>query len=241
MHTSLLVAGANADTLAREVKKRGLPGRCSAAVIRRKRRQRAALQEGTGRIWPDARMRLHRKLAAEATAEVDRRGGETVIEEERREVPLRVADRDPFRRVTLVTASGWRQYSKTFGARRASLAYLYGVDDSGPWAVRVPGTTETVDEALAWLEPSTVSNARQAGKRVRRQGDVYAVETTTRYDGTGTEHLPEHHQFNPATRFLTHHPSDGSKHRPVKLTFPVRFVRQNALEMGRGAGRGPAD
>lgn len=240
MHSSLVPVRTNADKLARELKQRGLPGRCSAATIRRKWRDRVTARTAPGPQRETAPARLRRKLVARAEAEIARRGGETVIEGNYREVGLSLADRDPSSRIVLVNAHGWRQYSRSFGARRASLAYLYGVDDAGEWAVRVPGTIESVAEGLAWLEPAEVTRARQAGRRVRRQGDMYAVETTADCDGTGP--LPEGHRWNPNTRYLTHQPQHGGgKHRPLKLSFPVRFVGQRAYGMGRGAGRGCGD
>lgn len=239
MYSNLLPVMGNADTLARELKQRGLPGRCSAATIRRKRRQRDATQAAPGPRRENAHARLRHKLVEQATAEISRRGGEITIDGKNREVGLGLADRDAASRIILVHAEGWRYYSRQFGVRWATLSYLYGVDDAGEWAVRVPGNVESVAEGLAWLEPAEVTRARSAGRRVRRQGDVYAVETTRGYDGSGP--LPDGHRFNLQTRYLTHHPERGGKHRPVKLSYPVRFVAQRAYGMGRGAGRACGD
>lgn len=233
---------APAKTVAQVTKQQGLPGRASERTIRNKRRARAGRQPSRQQ-QQGSHARLLERLTAEATAEVARRGGETVIQEERRDVPLSVIDRDPQQRIVLVKAAGWRQYSRQFGARRAAVTYLYGRDDrgSGPWAVRVPSTCTTVAQALAALVPKSVIEAEQSGRRVRRQGDVYAVETTRAHDGTGSALLPDSHVWDTVTRRLKHRPERGGKHRSLALPWPVRFVRQSALEMGRGASRADGD
>lgn len=230
----------DARALAGFLAEHGLPGRRSMTAITRLRRERARRQEPVCQPAP-VRERLREYLLDQARAEILRRGGEITIEGDHSTTPLSLWDRDRERRLLLVGAEGWRYYSRRFGARRAALAYLYGVDDSGPWAVRVPATVRTVDDALAWLEPAEVTAARAAGRRVLRQGDVYAVETTQAYDGAGAADLPDGHRWNPTTRYLTHHPEDGRKHRPLRVSFPARFVRQRAYQMGRGAGRGRGD
>jgi hypothetical protein len=125
--------------------------------------------------------------------------------------------------------------------RYVELAYLYGTDDAGPWAVRVPGTVRSVAEGLSWLTPAAVAKAQAEGRRVRRQGDVYAVETTARRDGRGVADLPEAHEWRASTRYLVHNPDDGRKHRPLRLPYPVEFIPQRAYEMGRSGARGAAD
>jgi hypothetical protein len=173
--------------------------------------------------------------------EIRRRGGETEIEGTYGTEYLTIADRAG--RLVLAHAEGWRSYGKRQPARRASLSYLWGPDDagSGPWAVRVPGTITTVAAALDWLTPAAVKEAQQEGRRVRRQGDVYAVETTARRDGRGLADLPDSHEWRPTTRTLVHRPEDGRKHRPLRLPFPVEFIPQRAYEMGRSGARGAAD
>lgn len=232
--------------LATFLRERDMPGQRSKTAIERIRRTRRANRPAdpygqAGQVSLAERVRA--QVLAAAVAEITRRGGETEIYKEQGKVSARlaIADRDPRTGMTLLAASGWRYYSRRFGYRRASLAYLYGVDDAGPWAVRVPGTMETVAESLAWLEPASVTEARAAGRRVRRQGDVYAIETTRAHDGAGAEDLPASHEWRPGTRYLIHQPDDGRKHRPLKLPYPVRFVSQRALEMGRGGGRDAAD
>jgi hypothetical protein len=100
--------------------------------------------------------------------------------------------------------------------------------------VRVPGTIENVADAVDWIEPAAVKAARAKSKRVLRQGDVYAVETTKAHDGKGE--LPEGHSWCPRSRVLTH-----NEHAPMEIGFPCRFLQQKAFGMGRGAGFGSAD
>jgi hypothetical protein len=183
--------------------------------------------------------------------EIARRGGETFILSDRkgaqrRYVQLRDSARDPWSDATLYLAGvdAWRDYADGF--RWTSLRYLYGVDDNGPWAVRVPGNCDSVLAALDKITPADVRKARAAGKKVKRQGDVYAVQTTKAYDSRGAEDLVEPdgrhgHFWNPETRYLTHRAGDGRNHRPLRVSYPVRFVRQSTIAMGRGNGRGPGD
>jgi hypothetical protein len=195
------------------------------------------------RTAPPLSERLAAHVVAKARAEILRRGGEVTIHGKGNRVTavLELIDRDPGQGISLVKAAGWRYYSSRTPQRYVELAYLYGTDDSGPWAVRVPGTTVTVAAGLAWLTPKDVANAIAKGLKVRRQGDVYAIETTARRDGDGATDLPDGHQWRKSTRYLIHTPADGRKHRPLRLPHPVRFIAQRAYEMGRSGARGDAD
>jgi len=177
-------------------------------------------------------------LAWMAGLEIGKRGGETQIQGENNAYPLRMIDRADG--MALLHVSAWRYYSRGFGSRLASLCYLCGRDDNGRWAVRVPGTCDTVMDALARIEPKEVQSARDNGITVLRQGDVYAVETKRAYDGKGAATLPSNHTWNPETRELRHLDS-RSPHATLSIPFPVRFVAQSALRMGRTARRGSAD
>lgn len=91
----------------------------------------------------------------------------------------------------------------------------------------MPATATTVGAALTVITPATALAAADRGRRMVRQGDVYAVETTPARDGTGALELPASHRWNPTTRYLTtHHPDDGRKHRPVHISWPMQFVGQ---------------
>ncbi len=182
--------------------------------------------------------RLPALLLATLVAEVHRRGGEVAIEEERGSVDLQLISSapTPTGRAHLLRCEGWRYYSGRFGSRPATLAYIAGRDDGGLWAARVPGTLVSASEALAWLEPAAVTAARRRDRRVLRQGDVYAIETTRAHDGKGSDDLPEDHSWDAERRTLTHH-----THHHLRIEHPVRFVAQSTLSMARTGGRQRGD
>jgi hypothetical protein len=166
-------------------------------------------------------------------AEIEARGGETeiVTSKSGRSVTVECVDakRDPHGSKTLYLykASAWRYYTRDY-SRPATLAYLCGVDDNGPWAVRVPEKITCVRDATAWLEPSSVTEARNAGKDVTRQGDVYVIPSKR----DNFDKLPSSHKFDTFTRVLSHlggQRPHGSLHVPHK----AKFVAQHCLAMGR--------
>lgn len=260
----------SAPRLAQALKALDLPGKRSGTAITALRRERVrSRQDMTGeqldRVFPAGRRyhgrdtttppaarlraRLDARLQAQYVAEIRRRGGETIIEGRYDPFPLEITDRvrvrandrDRTKRMAVLHADGWRQYSRRFGAQRARLSYLCGWDDNGVWAVRVAGTITTVREALDAITPAAVKQALDKGKRVLRQGDVYAIETTKAHDGLGVDELGDAHVWNAETRTLEHRPADGRTHQPLPVPFPARFVRQRAYEMGRTSARGDAD
>lgn len=216
-----------------------LPGYQSKTAITLVRRERAKRNAPLPTPLP-VEVRAHNRLMQRVRDEIRRRGGETWIEGKYKTAHLELTDKRDG--LVLVHAEGWRSYDKA-PARTARLSYLWGRDDagSGPWAVRVPGSITTVTDALDWLTPAPVHRALAKGLRIRRQGDVFAIETTPARDGHGVEDLPESHVWRPATRYLVHRPEDDRRHRPLRLPWPVRFVRQTAYEMGRTNTRGNAD
>jgi hypothetical protein len=136
------------------------------------------------------------------TAEIERRGGETSIRNDKNSWrPLAVAEEQDG--LALLHVTSWRYYGSAT-PRLARLSYLCGREDGQLWAVRVPGTVRTVPDALAWIEPAEVRKARLAGKRVLRQGDVYAVETDRAHDGAGADRLPGSHALRDGGRSLVH-------------------------------------
>lgn len=227
--------------LAQALRDMQLPGQRSKTAITRLRRERRRRREGLapaadaaqyrGNVLAPLARRAEALVLARYATEIERRGGETTIDSDSRSVPLSIADQADG--LVLLRADGWRKYGRQ-GHRRASLAYLAGREDGQTWAVRVPATVTSVSAALHWLEPAAVRDARRAGRRIDRQGDVYAIETTEAHDGKGD--LPDRHTWNPSTRVLTH-PQHGTLHLPR----PVRFYTQNAYRMGRGAGRANGD
>lgn len=176
--------------------------------------------------WPrPIAQRLNEHIARKYRIEIDRRGGETFIAEKDRNVLLGVAERRDG--LVLLRAEGWRQYSRSFGARPATLVYLCGMDDNGPWAVRVPGTIKTITDAVDKIEPIEVRKAREEGKQILRQGDVYAVER--KRDAASQSDLPPNHAWNAEARTLKHTDGHGDLHIP----FACKFVAQTTLRMGR--------
>jgi hypothetical protein len=219
--------------LAAALREQGLPGQRSKTAITRLRRERARQRPLPD--WPPApsvQARTVAHLTAMYCAEIARRGGETVIDGRYGTQEVTIADRR--NGLAVMRAEGWRQYGRHGTARWVALSYLCGREDGQVWAVRVPGTIETVQAALAWLTPAAVTAAQNAGRRVERQGDVYTVETTRPHDGKGE--LPENHTWDAAARTLTH-PQHGTLHLP----YPVRFCAQNAYQMGRSGGRAYGD
>ena len=173
------------------------------------------------------------RLARAYRAEIRARGGEIAIEERDGETRIRLVDKRDG--LCLLHADGWRAYSKR-ESHRASLSYLCGADDSGRWAVRVPGTIERVSSAVEWVEPAEVRIAKKRGLTVLRQGDVYAVQTTRKsLDGTG-DRLPSNHAWDAEARVLTH-----TEHAPLSVPFFCRFYMQKAYVMGRSGRMGSAD
>lgn len=220
------------DEAAWEASRRGEDVR--AAVRRYRSWHRAHVRAAHQRAQEEAREREARAaLAARYTAAVVARGGETEIVGGYGSASLEVADRAGG--LVLLRAEGWRQYSRSYGARPATLAYLCGTDDSGDWAVRVPGTTASVREALEWMEPAAVRRARAAGRPILRQGDVYAVRGR-RCDDQRGEPVGTRHGWSSDGRWLLH-----PEHAPLQVPWPARLYAQRAYEMGRSGRRGAAD
>lgn len=174
-------------------------------------------------------------ILARYLPEIQRRGGETQIRTGRNSYAnLSVTDVGPD--AALLKVMAFRYYSASSPNWKASLAYLCGESDNGSWAVRVPGTVSTVAQALAWMEPPQVRRARQNGKRVLRQGDIYAVETTSRHAGASGPVEDTAHNWDADSGRLTHQPTDGRPHQAVTVDYPARFFQQHTMGMCRGAG-----
>jgi hypothetical protein len=248
--TTLTLPVYDSARLAVALKEMNLPGQRSKTAITKLRRERNHRKVYERSMTVAAR--LNARLVGIYGAEIRRRGGETSIRTGKdRDTGLSVADRRDG--LTLLHVAGWRYYSSRVRPQHAALSYLCGTDDSGRWAARVPGTITTVRAAENWITPAAVRHAGASGRRVRRQGDIYAVETTKahdappgwvgddrRYDKEADEWVTSHH-WNAKTRTLVHRPEDGRKHRPLRLSYPVRFVQQQPYQMGRGRNRATGD
>jgi hypothetical protein len=179
--------------------------------------------------------------------EVRRRGGETTISHmpygcaglskvQTRELRALDEAMENGRRLVLLRCEGYRYYSRRFGAKKASLAYLAGEDDNGLFAVRVPGTCDCIAGAQAWLCPAT---ARRPG--TIRQGNVYAVPSRSRQPVRSMgrhQLLPCTLDGQPALK-LVHTAQDGRRAHEMVL-LPGRawtLVEQTRLDTQRGRTR----
>ncbi|MGK5677476.1 hypothetical protein [Actinoplanes sp. URMC 104] len=232
------------------LKEHGVRNLRTIKAIRDLRRTRRQLRASLPAPAKPAAERLPAVLTRRYTNEVLRRGGEIGIESgskasDLRLLPLAITDRRD--RLVVLHVEGWRYYSRAYGSRFAAISYLCGRDDNGDFAVRIPGTIETVTDALDWITPAAVKKATAAGKRVDRQGDLYAIATTKAHDAKtgwvdaadGQRHTSHH--WNAATRELTHHPEDGRAHSTLVLDHPVRFLQQRTYAHGRGGVWGAGD
>jgi len=172
------------------------------------------------------RQTTQQKLSLAIRDHIRARGGETSIVG-RCDTEVDMREYAPRKKLILLAAEGWRQYSRAYGARRARLAYLGGRDDSGIWAVRIPGTVTSIRAALAWLTPRAVREAQARGVRVIRQGDVYFVECSRGRDEYFGTTLPSNHSWAPG-RWAMH-----TDHSPEQIAFPCRIYRQRPYQMGR--------
>jgi len=168
-----------------------------------------------------------------ALREIAKRGGETAIYGSWSHVSVaRDGAPDAAQGILHVAAEGWRQYSRAFGARPATLAYFCGIDDNGPWAVRVPFGAKVES-----IIPKPARDAMAKDRRVLRQGDAFFVECAPRYADEGSR---RNIAFDPETRVYTHRASDGHPHNPVCVPFPHRVYFAEARQMGRWGNFGGA-
>lgn len=187
--------------------------------------------------WPVGTLheRLDRSIVARFVPEIQRRGGETTIHGKYSSTGLSVAARDHAQGLYLLRAEGWREYGRRHPARMARLAYLCGIDDNGPFAVRVTGTCETIAAALSDLTPAEVRKAQASGRRVLRQGDVWVIELDAKSRDNFSA-LPDAHMWLADGRLLVHASADGRDHRPLHVPFKAKAVPQSTLRMGRSGG-----
>lgn len=176
---------------------------------------------------PQSLHQRHRAwFAARVRAEAQRRGLTTRLDLARAgdvEVSYVSETRDDGHLVVLLRAEGWADYGSRHKRSRKSLCILGGMSDDGMWAVRVPGTITTAAEALAWLMPAEVRNARDEGRVVLRQGDVWIVQRVR--DGMATSRLPANHVWDAEARVLRH-----SGHAAVRVPFPAVAIPQRTME-----------
>ena len=131
--------------------------------------------------------------------------------------PEQVYNYDPETHTWLVGTERYQEYTSSKGYYRKA-KWLFGRDDAGRWAVRVPSTCWTVKESLDWLKPAAVRQAEAEDRWVVRQGDVYLVELKTSM--INTDGLPRSHRYDSETRTFYH-----EVHKPVVVPEHVKGVR----------------
>lgn len=143
-----------------------------------------------------------------------------------------VTDRDVENRLWVINASAKYHYSNRFGDWWNNASWLAGYDEGQLFAVRVPSSITTVEEALSYMKPAAVYNAERDGRWVGRQGDVYAVEKMAGEDNTEAIRYTRH-SYNKETRELTH-PQHKTMRIPLNVK-AVRFYVQKTTDSGRAA------
>lgn len=131
---------------------------------------------------------------------------------------LSILDRNVQGRVVLLGSSGWYEYSRKAGTWYYDVSVLSGVDEGQVWAIRVPGRCNTIADALAAIEPAAVRKARDAGRWVGRQGDIYLVELQR--GPNNMRALPYSHAWDASARTLSH-----GEHSALQVPDEVRAVR----------------
>lgn len=161
--------------------------------------------------------RLNMRLLNIATTEVRRRRLATPTcspaDDE-----AKITDYRPATGLWVVNVDKWYHYSNRYGDRHVNASWLCGRDDDQYFAVRVPGTLTSVAEALDYITPAEVRKARDEGRWVGRQGDVYLVELKAGRDNL--RRLPRRHSWNAETRTLEH-----PQHAAVQVPAEVRAVK----------------
>jgi len=120
------------------------------------------------------------------------------------------------RGLRLYVLDDWKKYSR-YVVYHCRLVYLAGVERGDYWAIRCPSTVTTIDEALDYTTPADANKAKAAGRRVLRQGDVFAVEMARDPKSIGS--LPDNHKWDKETRVLSH-----PTHKDLHISFPCKFV-----------------
>jgi len=149
-------------------------------------------------------------------------------------LPYKVYDYDCNNHAWLVGDEGYQEYTRNLGYYREA-KWLFGRDDAGYWAVRVPASCKTAREAIEWLKPAPVKRAEEEGRWVARQGDTYFVELKAGRDNL--DELPRSHKYDPETRTFTH-----DRHAPVTVPGNVKAVRvYRQTQLRAEGGRVAAD
>jgi len=228
-----------ARLLVQEAKAQGHKVTIKGVVEELERQQALSRARHDARAIPQAipaRERVKAFLVRLALQAIRDRSLDTPTGWEEEEEGVEVLDRDVQQRTWLIGNSYSYHYSNRFGDRNISGAFLCGREHGQIWAVRVPGTLSTVPDALAWLEPATVTKAKEKGRIVLRQGDFYFVEMP-RYREDNMDALQwTDHEYAAQGRLVAH-PQHGHVIFPQDRHF--KAVPQS--QMGHGGSRVSAD
>jgi hypothetical protein len=154
-----------------------------------------------------------------------------------------VASYDGKRRMALIKANGWCQYTRGYGTYINMCGLVLFDEDSQEYRfLRVGPNVTTINEALEYIKPADVRKAESQGKYVIRQGDVYFVPSKkwNMNNILGTNHKVEFSE-DKKTCIIDH-----NTHNPVVLTSPHKAYRQMIVQnvgfrSGGGRVAGHAD
>ena len=142
---------------------------------------------------------------------------------------------DTKKHMVLFGADSWRKYSRQV-SYPINLRYLTGIEDGQRWAVRMPSSVNSISDALDWIEPAEVRHAREAGKWVARQGDVYLVELKSGKNNLSA--LPDSHNFSVINRIRAFW---HTQHKTVRIPAKVRAIKAIRQTQISSGGRRFAD
>jgi hypothetical protein len=239
-YTITTTHGPRAVTLAHAISTGSRARSLSDLRIQAPRGKKGVLIEAIKRVreinpaWPTAR---HPRLQARLNIHLTRLGCDEI---ERRSLPtpagwdeisVSTIDRRP--RIWLVRGEGFYKYSRRAGTWHVQGSYLCGIDNGHPWAVRVPGTIDTVYAAEEWLLPAPV---RSSSGPVLRQGDIYFVPSS-RENLSALDHTRHAAKPRKAGGYSILHP----EHRAIVLSGKYRWRAYQQRQLSSGNTRANGD
>lgn len=130
----------------------------------------------------------------------------------------------------LIKADKKIHYSNRFGDYWNSAAWLCGKDNGHYFVVRVTSTCNTVQEAIDFMTPATVSKAIAKGLKVKRQGDIWLIPSKSYNAGEieGSRHVLKISKSNQKHARLIH-----PEHKTIRLYSPHIAVVGKRVSSGR--------
>lgn len=117
---------------------------------------------------------------------------------------------------TLYCYSGWVEYSAKESHHHES-QFLVGKENGHFWAVRIPPSCKTAQDAKEWLMLAKVKKARKKGELIGRQGDIFLiVDNCNRGIDVGIEDNIERGIFKDRFDFINFQNLHGTRHKFVK-------------------------